>query len=249
MAHQKLSKPPVVEAVIEIRVSVESPADVGRLLTWRERLKPEYPIGREIRSIVGSFGVQPSGDVKQEIQSSRNGVRLEPDDGKWVIQGRLDALAVSRLSPYSDFESLIERTKSVWHSYVDAVRATAVLRLGVRYINRIEFGGDSMDLDQVLVAGPHIPPTLPQYLTDFFSRIVVPMPEANATVAIVQTFDDPSPTPQSRKPALVLDIDASSEESLPVDSDKIWVQLHKLRIAKNTAFFGSLTEKQLAAFT
>ena len=238
---QKLSKAPVVEAVIELRVATAQSGDIDSLVNWRDLLKDRFPRGRHIHFFQAQMGVSDANKVTKAIESQPTGVRLESDDGKWVVQGRLDALSVSRLAPYTGFEDLVEMTKSIWKSYVDAIAAQATVRLGVRYINRIEIKADGLNFDTILTAGPKIPSNLPQLFTEFMSRVVVQIPEQRVAVAVLQAFDPGPPFVQAGNSAIVLDIDAFSDIPHEVNSGEVWRFMDTLRRVKNLAFFSSLT--------
>lgn len=239
--YPKLSKAPIVEAVIELRVRTTSPVEVSRLLALRDSLKSTYPKSRDLHMFAASINIDDPENVKQGVEAQHSGVRLETEDGMWVIQCKLDGLSVSRMAPYTDFDSLLDRTKRVWNLYVPAAGATAVVRLGVRYINRIELPAEPVDFDDILTAGPKIPPDMPQLFSEYFGRVVVPMLDDSATVAIVQAFGPGAPSPNAGLPGLVIDIDAVSDRTMKADAVDIWECLHTLRRVKNMAFFNSLT--------
>lgn len=98
----------------------------------------------------------------------------------------------------------------------------------------------------MLCAGPKIPEALPQTLRDFFTRVVVPVPSSRSVLAIAQALEN-SLISAEGKPILiiVLDIDAFNEGNWLADDPTFWDTLEELRVAKNLAFFGSLTAAAL----
>ena len=156
-----------------------------------------------------------------------------------IVQAKNDGLVVSRLPPYDSWETLIAEVRSLWVVYFKVFAPSSVMRLGVRYINRIdlEYVDGRIDFDTVFTAGPQIPPGLPQTLETFATRIVMPMPDQHATLAIVQALE--APTVDGTHTAL-LDLDAFTNTLMKPDTQEIWDQLDRLRKVKNTAFFESL---------
>lgn len=249
VTYPKLSKAPIAEAVVEIRVRMAGPVANESYSVFSNRLKQSYPRSQNIRFLTAHLHFESDDEVKNEFGNALVGVRLDSEDGKWVVQAKSDGLTVSRMQPYTSWESLIAEVQSLWPQYVEVFRPEAVVRMGVRYINRIPLPGtDHVDLDSVLTVGPKIPPQLPQTLSQFLTRVVLPI-EGDGIVLVISQALQPEPT-DSAKPLghVVVDIDASCEESLTVDSPDLWGKLIALREAKNMAFFGSVTEPTWRSF-
>ena len=237
-AYPHLSKAPVAEAVIELRARMPRPPAAEGFAAFRKRLHDQFPRATDIRFLEAHLHVESPESVQKNVSNTLFGVRLEDPEGRWVVQAKSDGLAVSRLPPYESWASLCDTVRSVWPVYVDTFGPESVLRLGVRYINRIPTPEDqTVDLDLLLTAAPKIPPKMPQTLAQFMTRVVIPVQPAGAQVAILQALES-SPTGS----ALILDIDAWFEKSVAPDSQEIWVTLEALREAKNMAFFESLTK-------
>jgi uncharacterized protein (TIGR04255 family) len=239
-----LSKAPILEATIEIRVATANPVDISAFDAAVRELKDELPVQQMIQLVSSTLALGPDGKAEHQTSATPAGVRLDSRDQVRAIQMRPDLIAVSRVREYSRWSDLLELTERAWKLYAEAVRPTAVTRLGVRYINRILLR-DAGDLDQVLTAAPRIPPNLPQLIAGFNSRIVVPMQDCG--VLISQTNETAAASDGSVQAALMLDIDAFTE-SVPVDWGAIASKLEGLRYAKNLAFFSSLQPQVLEAY-
>lgn len=241
--HPHLTKAPIAEAVVEVRVRMSSPVLAAGFATFRDRLKDQFPKSQNIRFLASHLQFDSEDEVKNDFSNTLFGVRLDDADGKWVVQAKSDGLAVSRLPPYESWDSLIAAVRNLWPVYLETFKPEAVLRLGARYINRVPLlDKDKVDLDLVLTAGPRIPPKLPQNLTQFVTRIVLPMEAEGIVLTILQSLE-PTPTDSAGGGGhVVLDIDAACEQSLSPDSPEMWRRLDALREAKNMAFFGSLTD-------
>lgn len=250
--HPRLTNAPIAEAVIEIRVRMFRPVVSDCFAAFKDRLKGRFPKSQDIRFLASHLQIDGENQVKNDVSNTLFGVRLDDPEGKWVVQAKADGLAVSRLAPYETWESLIKAVRDIWPVYVEVFDPQAVLRLGVRYINRVPLpdvdGFAGVDLDTVLTAGPKIPPTLPQSFSQYVTRLVVPMHADGIVLTLVQAMD---PTAQDSAVAaghVVLDIDAACEQSFDVDSPEMWRKLDALRVVKNSAFFGSLTEQTWRQF-
>ena len=238
-----LSKAPIAEAVIEIRVRMAGPVRNESYSSFGDLLRVKFPKSQNIRFVTAHLSFESEEEVKNDLANALVGVRLDSEDGKWVVQAKSDGLTLSRLPPYALWETLIAELQIVWPQYVEVFCPEAIVRMGVRYINKIPLPGiDKIDLDSVLTVGPKIPPQLPQSLSEFFTRVVLPIEGKGIVLAISQALQ-PGPTdPSAPMGHVLVDIDAYCEESLAVDSPRLWEKLSELREAKNMAFFGSVTE-------
>ena len=244
-----LTKAPIAEAVIEIRVRMPRPVLPDSFARFRNRLKERFPKSQDIRFLASHLQIEGENQLKNDVSNTLYGVRLDEPEGKWVVQAKADGLAVSRLAPYETWESLIGTVRDIWPVYLEVFEPLAVLRLGVRYINRVPLpGATEVDLDKVFTAGPKIPPALPQTLSQYVTRLVLPVDAQGVVLTLVQALDPPLQDSAPNEGHVVLDIDAACEQSFGVDSPKMWEKLEALRGAKNAAFFGSLTEQTWRQF-
>lgn len=234
-----LSKAPIVEAVIELRVAAERPAEVASLEEAVKPLGGEFPVKQKIRHLTSTLVFGSDGQAEQQNSATPVGVRVESADHLQVVQFRPDLMAVSLVRRYSRWDELVVLTERVWTSFAKAVSPKVVHRLGVRFINRIEVR-DGQDIDQILTAGPRVPNGLPQSISEFSTRILVPMAEQDCFVTVSQSLDNRPPGTEASTSAIMIDIDAFSEVSLAADWRIIGQRLECLRLAKNMAFFSCL---------
>jgi uncharacterized protein (TIGR04255 family) len=237
--YPRLSRAPIAEAAIEIRATLSLPVPEGVYDKFREAVAERYPTHNAMRFLVPHFHIESESEVRTETASSLVGVRLESSDKRTIVQAKSDGLVVSRLSPYESWETLIAEVRSLWAVYFEVFAPSAVMRLGVRYINRIDLDyiDGRIDFDTVFTAAPQIPRGLPQTLESFATRILMPIATHEATLAIVQALE--APTIDGAHFA-VLDLDAFTNTLMKPDTDDMWNQLERLREIKNMAFFESL---------
>ena len=219
------------------------PVEVDHFNAFRDRLKNQYPKAQQIRYFASHLQFEADAPLKNDVSHSIVGVRLDDAAGKWVVQGKSDGLAVSRLAPYESWEQLVATVRELWPVYVEIFQPEAVLRLGVRYINMVPLPDQRLhDLDAILTVGPKIPEGLPQEFSEFMTRLVVPMAHNGIVLTIVQATGAATSGVDVGRACIVLDIDASCEQSFGPDWSDMWKKLDSLRDAKNMAFFNSLTK-------
>jgi uncharacterized protein (TIGR04255 family) len=162
-----------------------------------------------------------------------------------VAQFRLDGFSFSHLGHYSKWEDVSREAKKLWEIYRAGTKPVLVQRLATRYINSIAIPSKKFDYDDYFTAAPKIPQGLPQLLSHFFTRLVIPFPDHGATAIVVQT---PAEKPDPVNTTVILDIDAFADVSLASNDAKIDEILAILRNVKNEIFFNSITDRTKELF-
>src|SRR4051794_26091860 len=110
-----LSKAPIVEGLIDIRVEQSAYATVAALKAACDEFAAEYPSRQERRMFVTQLSFSPEpGQSSQIIDNRPDGIILRSADEKWVVQFRLDGFTVSRLHPYGTWDELKGRASALW---------------------------------------------------------------------------------------------------------------------------------------
>ena len=162
-----------------------------------------------------------------------------------MVQSRIDGFAFNKLKPYENWDLFRSEGRILWELYSEIVNPVKVIRIGLRYINRIEVPLPFKDFSEYLLTNPQIAPNLPQAVSHFFMRLEVPNPDIEATAIITQTMD--KPTTAQRLP-LILDIDVFRITEYLGKAENMWEDFEKLRDFKNDIFFNSVTEKAKELF-
>lgn len=236
-----LSKAPIVEGLIDIRVERSAGATIAALKAACDELAAEFPSKIELRHWAGQISLAP-----QELPSistavdEPNGFLLRSTDEKWVVQFRLDGFTVSRLQPYGTWDELKGKASALWAKYTEAVKPTKVVRIATRFINRVQLPlGESFE--KTFLTNFVIGPSLPQSVAGYLLRVVIPFEDQNAIAIVTQSLEGNSTD-------CILDLDAFSEQPQGIAENEMWEKLDCLREVKNRLFFGSFTEAALERF-
>jgi uncharacterized protein (TIGR04255 family) len=240
-ASGRYSRAPIVEAVIDFRVSLDPSITLDDLAQVHAQESQRYPQIKKRMEVQGEIGIAEMG-VRATAVGTQTGHVLTSRDEKQIAQIRLDGFSFSRLAPYDSWEPFHDEATRLWNLYRQIVSPKFVTRLGVRYINRLDIPSEAIEIKDYLRTSPEISPALPQTLTGYFMQIQVPLPDYAATVTINSTIVEP-PSPNTT--SLVLDIDTFREINLPASSesfgDNLEEGLAQLRRAKNFVFEGCIT--------
>jgi uncharacterized protein (TIGR04255 family) len=101
------------------------------------------------------------------------------------------------------------------------------------------------DFKEYVLTTAEIAPGLPQGMSEFFMRLVVPKQELDAVAIITQTME---PVTEGARLPLIFDIDVFRIGSFTVATGEIWTIFESLRDLKNEIFFKSITPKARELF-
>jgi len=233
-----LSKAPITEALIDIRVMLPTHTrTIEHLAALDAKLLDQYPDKKKIEEFQYKFEGRPP--HTGQTSSKQLGFKYTSGDNTQVIQATISGLTFSRLPPYENWPKLRAEALRVWKIYADLVQPESITRVAARYINKLELPGPHIDFDHYLNYVPVVPKALPQKLAGFFSRIVVPDIKGHFMAIITQMYQ-PGQDPSAI--SVVLDIDVFREK-LFADEQEAWATIDQLRAFKNLVFFDNITEK------
>ena len=238
-----LPNAPIREALIDISVRPNKGVDLPMMRKLCEGVARQYPTIVEVRAA----------ELELDFTQERNrvsqthtviGYRCVNKDDNRLVQFRLNGFTYNWLKPYRDWAALRDAARDLWRTYSDAVQPSAITRVGLRYINNLEFPTPLKDFREYLTTPPALPPGVPQQVTRFLTRVSI-VQEATANAAVItQAFEgivEPKHVP------VILDIDTSKRDAFPSEDD-IWRSLEELHTLKNEIFFNSLTEEAVRLF-
>ncbi len=145
---------PIVEAVIELRVS--PPVVPAKLQDLAQALTSKFPLQAPMQltqftAAVGSIpGAKlPDGNnvVQPTISQSAVGHRLTNAGKSRVAQLRQDGFAYSHLAPYSKWSPFRAEARELWTRYRALCPGSKLTRCALRYINRIDIPSQKVELE------------------------------------------------------------------------------------------------------
>jgi uncharacterized protein (TIGR04255 family) len=239
-----LSRAPITEALIDIRVQLPSEVNLDTLRNFHTFVASRFPKAEERRSVEAQIRLDDSGAHMNSTPPQPDGFVLTSEVEPTRVQVRLDGFTMSRLQPYTRWTIFSADARDLWERYKDIARPTKVTRLAVRYINRLELK-PGRDLRDYILTVPDIAPEVPQMLPDYFMRLVIP--RDTGSIAVVSQGTVPR-GPKATTFPIVFDIDVFRPVDLSSDASEIWSIMEELRMYKNLIFFKSLTPTFLEEF-
>jgi uncharacterized protein (TIGR04255 family) len=240
----KLSKAPLVEGLIDIRVRQSSIVSSTELKFICDELAGDFPQRQELHNVVAQINFSPESSGSLLTASDGHaGYILRSTDGKWVAQFRLDGLTVSRLQPYESWDELKAKTAELWIRYAQSVKPTSVTRVATRFINRIQLP-NGVPFENTFQTTFVIGSSLPQTVSEFLLRFVLPFEQEQALAIVTQAFEKSHMDGTD----CILDLDIFSEFPDGLIESEMWARLEVLRLVKNRLFFESLTDSALESY-
>jgi len=237
-ATRHYSRAPITEAIIDLKVNFPEGFSVDNLEAIHTLISDHFPFKEPIYT--SSFVFQPGPTPKVNANQQQNGFMFRSEDGLRVFQAALSGFTFSQLAPYETWEHFRDEAKHLWEIYNNTCKPLNVTRAAIRYVNRLDLPGPSLDFKDYLRTVPEVAPDLPQGLSAFFMQLQIPQTDLNCMLIINEGLVPPA------SPGLVsvlLDFDLFREQIWRSDDEEIWSFLEALRHRKNLAFEASITEK------
>jgi uncharacterized protein (TIGR04255 family) len=237
-------KAPIIEGVIHLAVSgIATPAEMQKLVT---RFAKEYS-QQEILSHI-SVAINTTGGPAT-VEQHPQGYRLKSTDQADIMLVLQDGVAAARLTPYPGWEHLRERARKGWSEWRRNVTHSALKRIGIRYINRIDVPikeGGILDTDAYLRFGPRVPDFSKQPLNGFLVQATKPTDLEHWSVTITSTIVSPPPLIDFL--SLGLDIDVFRTEQIPGRDADLWDCVETVRELKDDIFESCITDQARKLF-
>ena len=238
-----LSKAPIVEAALDIRVVPSVPWDETTLQSELKQRLPDFPkveTLREARVQIVPPG-QPGKPAFKDVGCV--GLKLHSTDNLHIVQFNKGAFVFSRLRPYADWGKFSQEALRLWAIYCGLLKPTEVRRIGLRFINRIVIKRDTVELADYYKYPPEPLKDLNWPLAGYLNHDVMRVPETPYSVNLIKTVQN-----VPGEIGLILDIDVFMPSQFKYDELRIIERLEEMRWVKNKMFFGSITEKALEEF-
>jgi uncharacterized protein (TIGR04255 family) len=227
---------PIVEAVVEIQCEAPKTLKVDDLLRVQAQVATNYPQKQEVHEL--QISVPPTSPPNTAGRVI--GYRFTTADGRKVLGTQLSAFSFSQLAPYDRWETMRAEAYRLWLIYKATATPVRIVRVGVRYINRIDIPttvGAGINLDEYFETSPRIAPTLPQNLTNYFMRLQIPNGEE--MLLITETSVQPA---APNVISTILDIDVFVQRDM-LDESGAWEIIDRLRERKNEVFEACITDR------
>lgn len=240
---RKYSNPPVVEALCEFQFVPSQPWDITVPGLLYEKIKEEFPEKKQVMGF--GVGIQlkeagMAGMAEQKVELAPPRIQFLRPDKSALVQVGLDLLIINHLKPYPTWEAFKPPIFSNLKIYQAIAKPKGFKRIGLRYINKIEFDKGPIELSDYFSYSPSIPAALPQTHEAFIVRVEIPYEDGRDRLLLTLASIIPE------KPdvlTLVLDLDyiMTIPERVSLEQVSDWIENAHSRV--ENAFEACITDK------
>lgn len=217
-ARRQYKNAPIEEALVEFRFTSSGaewdltiPGKLHQHPAIRDAYSGKPRTQRILETVMQAVaGQAPAFNVQQGV----GGIQLVDADAKRLLGLKPDVLSVHVLRPYEGWEKFRPRVDAAVRAYREVSGVDSVVRIGLRYVNRIVIPVEGLKLGEYFTCGPRSPDGLPNEMAGFLTRVEYVYEEHQK---LIMTFASLEALPGSS--AFLLDLDTIWEgESLHIDS-------------------------------
>ncbi|WP_428265088.1 TIGR04255 family protein [Haliangium sp.] len=202
MKRRSYAKPPIVEALVELRFVHDVSGD-ALMDTLSARLADSYSGERKQQELVTFSAAVDAHSVAASARRAPHITFLQSDDGLRLIGCRTQTISVHTLAPYPGWESFFAQVEEAVEALPGDLRAGGLSTISVRYIDRITLPvGDGSYLDFLTIM-PTRPEPLPSVLSGFHFVTQANDPDDGTQALLTLASGPPTPTGE---PVLVYDL-------------------------------------------
>jgi len=241
---KKYKNPPVVETLCEFNFIPNQPWDLTIPGLIYEKLKDEFPDRKQQIGIDVEFKATEKG-LEHKVEPALPRVQFYKKDKTALIQVAPDLLAVNQLKPYPTWNKFKPMILEGFRVYKEIVNPKGFRRVGLRYINIIDFEKTDIEIKDYFQYYPFIPGNMSQLHGPFLTRVEFPYEEGNENLILTLSSFTP------KKPdiiSILLDIDYAMvvPEYIPFEQITEWLDKAHERV--ENAFESSITNKAREIF-
>ena len=249
---RQYENPPIEEALCEFRFKPNLEWDLtipGRL---HVKLSGEYSgKPQEQKSVDVTLDTQQGKPPKLSYSEGQTKVQLLTRDRKRIVAVGQDVLSIHMLRPYQDpkqpnnsgWDEFQERIKKALDVYWEVVQPKGVLRIGIRFINKIVIPEERVGVESYLKCALPRVAGLPGNLNNFLSRVNYVYNDGVRLVLSQKSLDT-----RLKQVEFLLDLDVIWENEQPIGKNEALTKVTDLRDRERAAFEAVITNQARRLF-
>ena len=203
-----------------------------------------YPDKKKQINYIGKLTFKEEEQVKNDSDTQIRGFLFSNKDNTRKVQIRIDGFTFNMLNPYAEWDVFSKEAFRLWKIYDEKLKPKNVIRIALRYINKIEIPLPIEDFQEYIINMPPIPKSLPQSYNNFFMQINVPYDNNGTNVIVTETIENLT---KDTLP-FILDIDTYKTGDIKRDTEQLKKEFENLREIKNKTFEDCITDKTRKLF-
>jgi uncharacterized protein (TIGR04255 family) len=235
-----LTKAPIEEALIDIRVGNRSTISIEDLQKVYQEIQKDYPEKKDQKGFKGKIHIEKGSQTVKTEDLGIVGYQCSSADKKQIVQIRFDGFTFSRLRPYSNWEDLKPKVNNIWNIYKKMLSPDSVFRIAMRYINKFELP-ERLNLGDYFTNPIQLPKDLSgNIINSYLNRVLITIPEIDAKALVTQQLQLAKTAHHAE---ITFDIDLFKESEFVASEEEMWGFFEEIRYYRNKIFFESITKK------
>ena len=241
LVSRRYGKPPVTQAICEFQFVSDKAWDWTIPGLIYPRISGEFPLKQQEQAF--QISVTPQQQPVQQFSTALSKMQFLKNDRSAMVQIGPDLLGINVQSPYPGWPNFFKLISEQLQIYLEMSSPKGFKRIGLRYINRIEFQIDGIESTKYFRYYPHLPENIEQKHGPFSMSVVHEFD--NGRDALVINFATIVP---SSTLAYVLDLDYSltQPDKIQLGDGLKWIENAHLRI--EDMFEACITDELRALF-
>jgi uncharacterized protein (TIGR04255 family) len=237
-----LTKAPITEAVIDVRVELKPGASIADLDPFAQQVVDAFPDANTLQT--RQFEISGA-DLEMRLPAPTTVLgRIFWNKGKdQAVQARVNGFSFNIVNHYDRWAVHRDQARRLWDRYRATVQPVLVKRCALRYINKIAIPVGE-EISNYVRTYPQLPSEVSSNIEEYLMKIVVPLGN-DRRCAITQVL--PSQT-DALTGSLILDLDVYVDRDISPDSEDLWNEFEALHDLKNRCFFESMQPAALEVY-
>lgn len=234
-------KPPVTQAICEFQFVSDKAWDWTIPGLIYPKISNEFPLKQQEQAF--QISVAPQQLPTQRFSTALSKMQFLKSDGSAMVQIGPDLLGINVQTPYPGWPNFFKLISEQFQIYTEMASPRGFKRIGLRYINRIEFQSDEIEITKYFRYYPHLPEDIEQSHGPFSMSVVHSFDGGRNALVIVLANVIPS---QHLTYVLDLDYSLTQSDKVQLVDGLQWTESAHARI--EDMFEASITDELRALF-
>jgi uncharacterized protein (TIGR04255 family) len=163
-------KPPVQQAICEFQFVSDKVWDWTIPGLVYQKISNDFPVKQQEQAF--QVTVAPQQQAVQQFSTALSKMQFLKDDKTAMVQIGPDLLGINVQTPYPGWAAFFKLISEQFRIYSDIASPRGFKRIGVRYINRIDFSTQGIETTKYFQYYPHLPDCIEQKHGPFVMRVL-----------------------------------------------------------------------------
>ncbi len=238
--HPTFPNPTIQEALCEIHFRLPDGVEWKPSLfgDFYRYIQSEFPELEPVTQVGVQLQMGPSA-ISHALLPLQQRMRYKHKSRNLLLQLSADILTVNVLPQYPGWTQMSKDVLNTWNHVREVIKPASIVRIGLRYINRIGRTHPAERAGDWLTSSDYIPKSALESLPGFLSRLQIRKDKRNR---LIVTLGDKPGTGDSAS-EIVLDIDCILEADIRIEDEAILDEINSLHQTAWDIFSSSMTPR------